>query len=146
MNSLDDSFEFFNYCKVGLSTYPLLYNKWYWSPLPSPPSRTSPLVAAAVIDNSTICASSKNGTYTFDISREVWSHTGSWVLPFHRAAEYVPELGLWFGLQAPGTWQNRLCALTFHPLPWRNLLLHPCMIGNTSISCLMSCCRWGVPW
>ncbi|KAF7065320.1 hypothetical protein CFC21_071437 [Triticum aestivum] len=110
MNSLDDSFEFFSYCKVGLSTYPLLYNKWYWSPLPSPPSRTSPLVAAAVIDNSTICASSKNGTYTFDISREVWSHTGSWVLPFHRAAEYVPELGLWFGLQAPGTWQNRLCA------------------------------------
>ena len=63
-----------------------------------------------MIDNSTICASSKNGTYTFDISREVWSHTGSWVLPFHRAAEYVPELGLWFGLQAPGTWQNRLCA------------------------------------
>ncbi|XBI80939.1 hypothetical protein VPH35_089952 [Triticum aestivum] len=113
MNSIDDSFEFFNYCKVGLSTYPLLYNKWYWSPLPPPPSGGRPLVAAAVIDSSNaICASSKHGTYTFDVSREVWSHTGSWVLPFHRAAEYVPELGLWFGLQAPGngTPQNRLSA------------------------------------
>ncbi|XBH91816.1 hypothetical protein VPH35_083098 [Triticum aestivum] len=87
MNSMDDSFEFFNYCK-NLSTYPLLYNKWYWSPLPPPPSRGSPLVAAAVIDSSdAICASSKHGTYTFDVSREVWSHTGSWVLPFHRPAE-----------------------------------------------------------
>ncbi|KAE8790974.1 hypothetical protein D1007_34621 [Hordeum vulgare] len=29
MNNMDDNFEFFNYYKVGLSTYPLLHNKWF---------------------------------------------------------------------------------------------------------------------
>jgi hypothetical protein len=63
-----------------------------------------------VVDDSTICASFKDGTYTFDISTEGWSHAGRWVLPFYRAAEYVPELGLWFGLQAPATPRHLLCA------------------------------------
>jgi hypothetical protein len=64
-----------------------------------------------VVDNSTICASFKDGgTYTFDTSTEVWSHAGRWVLPFYRAAEYVPELGLWFGIQAPATPRHLLCA------------------------------------
>jgi len=120
LSTLDGSFELFNYCRIGKSAFlPSLYNRWYWSPLPSAPpclgyhqtTRNSPLiVAAAVVDNCTICASFKNGTYNFDTSTEVWSHAGSWVLPFYRAAEYVPELSLWFGLQAPGTPRHSLCA------------------------------------
>ncbi|KAI4990837.1 hypothetical protein ZWY2020_039208 [Hordeum vulgare] len=57
---------------------------------------------------------------------KVWSHSGSWLLPFHRAKEYVPELGLCFGLQAPVTRQNRLRAFDLSSLyEWEYLdLLH----------------------
>jgi hypothetical protein len=146
LSSIDGSFEFFNYRRIASSAFaPSLYNRWYWSPLPSPPPclgyhratlDSRPLIAAAVVDNSTICASFKDGgTYTFDTLTEVWSHAGRWVLPFYRAAEYVPELGLWFGIQAPATpWHllGSYARSTFRPLPWWTpLLLRPCMPGTT---------------
>ncbi|KAK1627650.1 hypothetical protein QYE76_001965 [Lolium multiflorum] len=75
-------------------------------------SSASPPFAAAVVDSSTICASSKEGTYAFDMARGVWRQAGRWTLPFHGAAEYVPEFRLWFGLEGPkNSYNHRLCAL-----------------------------------
>ncbi|KAM0889841.1 hypothetical protein ACQ4PT_027459 [Festuca glaucescens] len=118
MSTEDGSFEFFNYCRTSISAFP---NDWYWRPLPHvPPSipdsyytvrPASPPFAAAVVDSSTICASSEEGTYAFDMSRGVWRPVGRWTLPFHGAAEYVPEFSLWFGPEGPnGSSQHRLCA------------------------------------
>lgn len=118
MSTEDGSFEFFNYCRTSISAFP---NDWYWRPLPHvPPSMpdsyytvrpASPPFAAAVVDSSTICASSKEGTYAFDMSRGVWRPAGRWMLPFHGAAVYVPEFGIWFALEGPkGSSQHRLCA------------------------------------
>jgi hypothetical protein len=102
------SFEVFNYCRAGAPTV-RVRPWWSWKPLPSPPrvephlsgiGRTCPS-AAAVVDETTICMSSiDGGTYTFDTEKCQWRQAGSWVLPFRGAAENVPELGLWFGLEA----------------------------------------------
>uniref|UniRef100_A0ACD5VJP5 Uncharacterized protein n=2 Tax=Avena sativa TaxID=4498 RepID=A0ACD5VJP5_AVESA len=126
MSTHDGSFEFFNYCRTSMSAYP---NDWYWRRLPHVPPcgpdsyytvrPDSPPFAAAVVDNSTICASSNGGTYAFDISRGVWRQlAGAWTLPFHGAAEYVPKFRLWFGLEAPnGSSQHRLCAFDLASAP-----------------------------
>jgi hypothetical protein len=43
INSMDGSFEFFNYCRIRSSGFvPGLYNRWYWSRLPSPPPPPPP--------------------------------------------------------------------------------------------------------
>jgi hypothetical protein len=79
MSTHDGSFEFFNYCRTSMSGFP---NKWYWRPLPHVPPcvpdscytvgrRASPPFAAAVVDSYTICASSMEGTYAFDMYRGV---------------------------------------------------------------------------
>ncbi|KAM0863982.1 hypothetical protein ACQ4PT_044238 [Festuca glaucescens] len=109
------SFEVFNYCRAGAPAV-RVRPWWSWDPLPSPPrvephlsGRSTCPSAAAVVDETTICMSSiDGGAYTFDTVKSQWSQAGSWVLPFHGAAEYVPELGLWFGLEATGG--NRLFA------------------------------------
>ncbi|KAL6623419.1 hypothetical protein ACP70R_033298 [Stipagrostis hirtigluma subsp. patula] len=83
-----------------LAYYPL--SNWCWRPLPPPPfagdrEYKAPLVAnVAVVDGATICVSTAAATYAFDTVALRWSKAGDWVLPF--AAEYVPELGAWFGL------------------------------------------------
>ncbi|KAE8811383.1 hypothetical protein D1007_11760 [Hordeum vulgare] len=38
------------------------------------------------------------GTYCFDINTREWSKAGDWLMPFNGKADYVPELGLWFGV------------------------------------------------
>jgi hypothetical protein len=112
------SFEVFDYCRAGDPTVGAR-RWWNWNALPSPPlvernlpgSEMCP-TAAAVVDQTTICASSVGGgAYTFDTVECKWRQAGSWTLPFHGAAEYVPELGLWFGLEAAdGNPNHRLCA------------------------------------
>jgi hypothetical protein len=78
INSMDGSFEFFNYCRIRSSGFvPGLYNRWVLEPSAIPPAAAAamsrvlphratlasrPLVAAAVVDDSTICASFKDGT------------------------------------------------------------------------------------
>jgi hypothetical protein len=49
------------------------------------------------------------GTYTFDTLASTWRRTADWALPFFGKAEYVPELGLWFGLSARNPCSS-LCA------------------------------------
>uniref|UniRef100_M8AWY4 Uncharacterized protein n=1 Tax=Aegilops tauschii TaxID=37682 RepID=M8AWY4_AEGTA len=50
------------------------------------------------------------GTYTFDTVSRKWSQAAHWALPFFGRAEYVPELGLWFGLSSCNPFSS-LCAL-----------------------------------
>ncbi|KAE8773748.1 hypothetical protein D1007_53988 [Hordeum vulgare] len=38
------------------------------------------------------------GTYCFHTATHEWSKAGDWVMPFIGKADYVPELGLWFGI------------------------------------------------
>ncbi|KAM3371862.1 hypothetical protein ACQJBY_018981 [Aegilops geniculata] len=60
-----------------------------------------------------ICISSLEqaiGTCTFDTVGKKWSQAAHWALPFFGRAEYVPELGLWFGLSACNPFSS-LCAL-----------------------------------
>ncbi|CAM0949751.1 unnamed protein product [Alopecurus aequalis] len=118
MGTHDGSFEHFNYCRTSLSACP---NDWYWMRLRHVPpcvagryyytgGTASPPFAAAVVDSSTICASSKEGTYAFDRLTGSWRQSGRWMLPFHGAADHVPEFRLWFGLEDPNSSQHRLCA------------------------------------
>ncbi|KAM0845476.1 hypothetical protein ACQ4PT_056373 [Festuca glaucescens] len=122
MNTTDGSFELFNHCRTTSLPYCSQFpDDWNWQPLGHVPpwlysygalSSASPPFAAAVVDSSTICASSKEGTYAFDMARGVWRQAGRWTLPFHGAAEYVPEFRLWFGLEGPkNSYNHRLCAL-----------------------------------
>uniref|UniRef100_A0ACD5UB93 Uncharacterized protein n=1 Tax=Avena sativa TaxID=4498 RepID=A0ACD5UB93_AVESA len=129
---VNGSFEVFNYCRAGAPT--VGGERWWsWDPLPSPPqvepylhgSRMCPS-AAAVLDETTICVSSiDGGAYTFDTVKCLWRQAGSWVLPFQGAAEYVPELGLWFGLEATcgGSPHHRLCAFDLS-LSWPPVVQH----------------------
>ncbi|XBI81988.1 hypothetical protein VPH35_090782 [Triticum aestivum] len=99
---------------------------WYWRPLPCPPlfpqclpggnSKVCAPSAAVVLDATTICASSVDAGACafFDTVTREWRQAGSWVLPVHGAAEYVPEFGLWFGLDdAIGNPNHCLCAFDF---------------------------------
>jgi hypothetical protein len=69
-----------------------------------------------VIDSNTICASSKEGTYAFDMLSNEWFKALPWMLPFHGAAEYVPRFRCWFCLEAPKSSQHRLCAFNLTSL------------------------------
>jgi hypothetical protein len=71
-----------------------------------------------VVDDATICVSfldSGIGSYAFDIETRQWSEAGSWVLPIRGAAEYAPELDLWFGLHNGSG--HRLCAFDLKSCP-----------------------------
>uniref|UniRef100_A0ACD5YK16 Uncharacterized protein n=1 Tax=Avena sativa TaxID=4498 RepID=A0ACD5YK16_AVESA len=130
------SFEVFNYGRAG---FPTVGGErwWSWNRLPPPPwaddpdlhdSRRCPS-AAAVLDETTICMScADGGAYTFDTAKCEWSRAGSWVLPIHGAAEYVPELGLWFGLEATERGNHhhhrRLCAFDLSSSSWPPVVLH----------------------
>ncbi|CAM0949370.1 unnamed protein product [Alopecurus aequalis] len=127
------TFEVFNYCRTGAPTVGAI-RCWSWDPLPPAPQaepyqlggkRCRPS-AAAVVDETTICASSiDGGAYTFDTVECEWRQAGSWVLPFNGAAEYVPELGLWFGLQATaGNPHHRLCAFDLSSSSWPPVVQH----------------------
>lgn len=61
------------------------------------------------------------GTYAFDTTTDKWRQAGGWLLPFSGGAEHVPELNLWFGLEADSP--HRLCALDL------------CSMGTTVSSC-----------
>uniref|UniRef100_A0ACD5Y8U3 Uncharacterized protein n=2 Tax=Avena sativa TaxID=4498 RepID=A0ACD5Y8U3_AVESA len=120
MSRSDGSFELFNYCRTRVSDSPPVDNNWYWFSLPRLPpwlgdrgttNVVSRPFAAAVVDNTnTIYVSTSDGTYAYDTSTGIWRQAGSWVLPFRGSAEYVPELGLWFGVKGPDSPQHRLCA------------------------------------
>lgn len=106
-NGEDGRFEVLNYSRTGFPEYlSVQFEQWWnWKPLPSPPPGSDGKVclpsAAAVVDDTTICVSSvESGACAFDTVKGEWRQAGSWALPFHGAAEYVPELGLWFGLDA----------------------------------------------
>ncbi|XP_020150845.1 uncharacterized protein [Aegilops tauschii subsp. strangulata] len=45
-----------------------------------------------------ICGAEGAGTYCFHIATREWSKAGNWLMPFNGKADYVPELGLWFGV------------------------------------------------
>uniref|UniRef100_A0A8I6X1U6 Uncharacterized protein n=1 Tax=Hordeum vulgare subsp. vulgare TaxID=112509 RepID=A0A8I6X1U6_HORVV len=45
-----------------------------------------------------IAGAEGTGTYCFDIKTREWSKAGDWLMPFNGKADYVPELGLWFGV------------------------------------------------
>jgi hypothetical protein len=47
-------------------------------------------------------------TYSFDTTSGAWSHAVDWKLPFRGRAEYLPELGLWFGFSSR---DKHLCAV-----------------------------------
>ncbi|XBI60365.1 hypothetical protein VPH35_041304 [Triticum aestivum] len=63
----------------------------------------------ALVDDSicfSICGAEGAGTYCFHIPTREWSKAGDWLMPFNGKADYVPELGLWFGI----TQDNHPCA------------------------------------
>lgn len=106
-NGVDNGlFEVLNYSRTDNE----MERWWCWKPLPCPPLYAPHLPgshrklcrpsAAAVVDDTTICVSSvdADATCAFDMVKGEWRQAGRWVLPFHGAAEYVPELGLWFGI------------------------------------------------
>jgi hypothetical protein len=68
-------------------------------------------------------SSDDGGAYAFDTVKCEWRRAGGWALPFHGAAEYVPELGLWFGLEDEDTGGNRLCAFDLTS-PWPPVVQH----------------------
>jgi hypothetical protein len=113
LGNMDGCFEVFNYSRTGDSAdQPPCDVDWYWDRLPPPPplqlyskqlSRNGKELrhpsAAAVVDGTRIWVSFPDGgTYAFDTKTRLWSEPGSLVLPIRGAAEYAPELGLWFGL------------------------------------------------
>uniref|UniRef100_R7W0K5 Uncharacterized protein n=1 Tax=Aegilops tauschii TaxID=37682 RepID=R7W0K5_AEGTA len=114
-NGDDGFFEVLNYRRTGFPWYgrshagPLW---WSWKPLPSPQlygpacppdigRKVFSPTAAAVVDDTTICVSSVDAgsACAFDTARGEWRQAGGWVLPCDGAAEYVSELGLWFGVE-----------------------------------------------
>ncbi|CAM0947127.1 unnamed protein product [Alopecurus aequalis] len=130
MSTFDGSFELYNYRRTSnLSDFD---NQWKWQrDMPHVPTEyvpdsrqisrrargvaISPPFAAAAVDSSTICASTKEGTYAIwpaPCSKGTWTQAARWALPFHGAAEYVPKFRLWFGLEDPKicSQQHRLCA------------------------------------
>ncbi|KAI5005524.1 hypothetical protein ZWY2020_032767 [Hordeum vulgare] len=69
--------------------------------LTRPPAATVDHPPEARLRLPTICfsitAAEDSGTYRLHIKTREWSKAGDWVIPFQGKAEYVPELGLWFG-------------------------------------------------
>ncbi|XP_048537308.1 uncharacterized protein LOC125515853 [Triticum urartu] len=104
---------------------PTHHSFWHCDILPLPPWITHhkrAFVHGHALVGDTICfsisgtedASTSNsagiegaGTYCFHIATREWSKAGDWLMPFHGKADYVPELGLWFGISSQG---NLPCA------------------------------------
>ncbi|XP_037454237.1 uncharacterized protein LOC119324558 [Triticum dicoccoides] len=107
---------------------PTRHRFWHCDILPLPPwitHRKRAFVHSHALVGDTICFSisgtegastyrSSNsagvegaGTYCFHIETREWSKAGDWLMPFHGKADYVPELGLWFGISSQG---NLPCA------------------------------------
>uniref|UniRef100_M8C0C5 Uncharacterized protein n=1 Tax=Aegilops tauschii TaxID=37682 RepID=M8C0C5_AEGTA len=70
-------------------------------PRGSPPTGRTSVYGHALVGD-TICfsisGSEGHGTYCFHMATREWSKAGDWLMPFHGKADYVPELGLWFGV------------------------------------------------
>ncbi|KAI5001439.1 hypothetical protein ZWY2020_026089 [Hordeum vulgare] len=92
---------------------------WHCDVLPLPPwithHRNAFVYGHALVGDTSICFSisgygseGSEGTYCFHTATREWSKAGDdWVMPFIGKADYVPELGLWFGI----SWQDNLpCA------------------------------------
>ncbi|CAM0948686.1 unnamed protein product [Alopecurus aequalis] len=81
-------------------------NRWHCDTLPLPPSivhhKQAFVCACALVGSETICFSISGplggGTYCFHTVTREWSKAGDWLMPFNGKAEYVSELGLWFGV------------------------------------------------
>ncbi|XP_037417484.1 uncharacterized protein LOC119280892 [Triticum dicoccoides] len=79
---------------------------WHCDILPLPPwiihHKHALVYGHALVGGDTICFSISGaegtGTYCFHTATREWSKAGDWIMPFNGKAEYVPELGLWFGL------------------------------------------------
>ena len=123
MSTEDGGLEIFNYFRT--TTLTDYENGWCWKwDVPNVPwcaapdgeytahaASPSPPFAAAAVDGSTICASTKDGTYSYVLGGDRWMQAGRWTLPFHGTAEYVPKFRLWFGLEDPDkSSHHRLCA------------------------------------
>ncbi|KAK3124565.1 hypothetical protein QOZ80_7BG0588490 [Eleusine coracana subsp. coracana] len=82
-----------------------------WQPLPPLPFAYNYVIEsfATLDDGGTICVSitSNGGTYCFDTRTLKWWQAGKWSLPFDGRAEYVQELGSWFGF--PHNRHSRFC-------------------------------------
>ncbi|KAM3028779.1 hypothetical protein ACUV84_032937 [Puccinellia chinampoensis] len=86
-------------------------NRWHCDILPLPPSivhhKEAFVCACAFVGSDTICFSISGplgeGTYCFHTVTREWSKAGDWLMPFNGKAEYVPELGLWFGVAGCGS-------------------------------------------
>ncbi|KAF2906310.1 uncharacterized protein [Oryza sativa Japonica Group] len=78
----------------------------HWVSLPPPPfagCMNAEITSYTVVHGTTIyisCNKPIHSTYAFDTVSHEWRRLGSWTMPFHGRAEYVPELNLWFGLSA----------------------------------------------
>ncbi|CAO2178241.1 unnamed protein product [Urochloa humidicola] len=100
-------------CFEVLTCYP--HGHWRWHALPPPPFFRNPHyeppdnIPFAVVDDTWICMSTSDKTFSFDTVTCHWSKVGDWVMPFHEKAEYVPELGLWLGMLASSPYN--LCAV-----------------------------------
>ncbi|XP_044327202.1 uncharacterized protein [Triticum aestivum] len=78
---------------------------WHCDILPLPPwiiqQKHAYVCGHALVGGDTICFSIAGaegpGSYCFHIATREWSKADDWVMPFQGKAEYVPELGLWFG-------------------------------------------------
>uniref|UniRef100_A0A453DA46 DUF1618 domain-containing protein n=1 Tax=Aegilops tauschii subsp. strangulata TaxID=200361 RepID=A0A453DA46_AEGTS len=89
----------------GITTSLASHRFWHCDILPLPPWIThhrNAFVYGHALVGDTICfsisGSEGHGTYCFHMATREWSKAGDWLMPFHGKADYVPELGLWFGV------------------------------------------------
>lgn len=86
-----------------------VFPRWHWRSLRPPPyvnaagyesSGAAAIGASTLVGDDIWVSAAGIGTYAFDTAKRAWSKAGGWELPFCGAAEYSPELGLWFGLSS----------------------------------------------
>ncbi|KAM3373586.1 hypothetical protein ACQJBY_020185 [Aegilops geniculata] len=89
----------------GITTSLASHRFWHCDILPLPPwithHRNAFVYGHALVGDTicfSICGSEGDGTYCFHMATREWSKDGDWVMPFDGKADYVPELGLWFGV------------------------------------------------
>ncbi|TKW42225.1 hypothetical protein SEVIR_1G369800v4 [Setaria viridis] len=89
---------------------PTSFKSWACQPLPPPPFVRDPacrklhpqITSYAVAGGGAqiLVSAEGAGTYCMDTGTRKLSAVGRWMLPLYGRVEYVPELGLWFGLSA----------------------------------------------
>ncbi|KAI5007447.1 hypothetical protein ZWY2020_050892 [Hordeum vulgare] len=94
----------------GITTSIVSHRFWQCDILPLPPWIThhrNAFVYGHALVGDTICFSissygseCEEGTYCFHTATREWSKAGDWLMPFYGKADYVPELGLWFGISS----------------------------------------------